>query len=162
MVVMQFFATDDNAPRYDIGAGIFSRKGAIAPIVPDTVDDAGGKEWDPHHLDCPDRDADWAEQHDINGQHGADAENRMWRVNIPLHPVIRSALPEFLHRFGFFGFCLVQFGTLPQHFVDADDLRAVRVFFGFTARMMLAMNCRPLFGFHAGCYPQPEAEKMAR
>jgi hypothetical protein len=49
-----------------------------------------------------------------------------------------------------------------QHLLDAQDLRAVRIFGGFTLGVVLAVNRRPLLGDHAGRHPQPEAEEMTR
>ena len=62
VVVVQLFAANEDAPRDDVRARVSHFEIAIAPVVPDAVDDARGKERDPRHLHGPDRDADRTEQ----------------------------------------------------------------------------------------------------
>ena len=61
MIIVQFFTANQYAPRQNIATGVIGLKVTVAPEVADTVDDAGGKNRDPHHLDGPDGDADKAE-----------------------------------------------------------------------------------------------------
>ena len=57
---------------------------------------------------------------------------------------------------------VVELGALPKHRLDAHDLGAVGVFFGFAFGVVLAVDRRPSLGGHAGGQPQPETEKMRR
>ena len=113
------------------------------------------------HLHRPDGDADEAEQHEIRPtsrteipsgraacRHGARASRRACRGRTCSSV---SWLPRFL---------AVELGAFPQHLVDADDLRAVRVFHGFAPRVVLAVDRGPVLRDHAGGEPQPEAEEM--
>src|SRR6476620_1425597 len=45
--------------------------------------------------------------------------------------------------------------------MDAEDLRAVRIFACFALGVMLAMHGDPFPGHHSGGEPHPEAEEMA-
>ena len=92
--------------------------------------------------------------------HDADAENRVARVDVALHPVVRRAVTELAHRFFVLRFGAIEFRAFEQHLPDAARLRAVRIFFGFALRVVLAVNRGPLAGQHAGGHPQPEAEEM--
>jgi hypothetical protein len=56
-LALQLFATNENAPRRNIGAGIVRFKIAIAPEVRSTIDDAGGSDRNPCHLHSPHREA---------------------------------------------------------------------------------------------------------
>ena len=49
VIVVQFFAADQDAPRHDVGAGVFRLESAITPVVADAVDDAGGEELHNNH-----------------------------------------------------------------------------------------------------------------
>ena len=161
VVIVQFLAADQDAPRHDVAARILGLEVAVTPEMADAVDDAGGEHRDPHHLHCPDRQADETEQREIDNHHEGNATHRMRRIHIALHPIVRRALAEFLQRLGVLRLEFVEIGTLPHDLVDAEYLRAMRIFGGFAACMVLAMNRRPFLGFHAGSDPQPETEKMA-
>ena len=58
VVVVQLFAADDQAPGRDVGAGVRRLEVAVAPVVADAVDDAGGGDRDPEHLHGPDGQAE--------------------------------------------------------------------------------------------------------
>ena len=58
------------------------------------------------------------------------------------------------------GFGTVQLGTFQQNLLDTACLRAMWIFWTFALGVVLAVNRRPLLGHHAGCQPQPEAEKV--
>ena len=81
-------------------------------------------------------------------------------VDIAFHPVVGCALAKFFQCFRLDGLALVEISAFPHDFIEAHDLRAVGVFVRLAACMMFAMHRGPLFGFHAGGDPQPEAEKM--
>ena len=44
VVVVKFFAPNQDAPRHDVGAGIGSLEIAVTPIVSYTIDDTGGSD----------------------------------------------------------------------------------------------------------------------
>ena len=50
---MEIRSTNQNSPRNDIGRGVIAFVIAIAPVVTDTIDDAGSCYWNPQHLHCP-------------------------------------------------------------------------------------------------------------
>src|ERR1700712_4381330 len=54
VVVVQLFAADDDAPRHDVARRVDRFEIAVAPPVADAIDDAGGGDRDPQHLDGPD------------------------------------------------------------------------------------------------------------
>ena len=160
VVVVQFFAADDQAPWQDIGAGIGRLEIAIAPVVADTVDHAGRGDRDPGHLHRPHGQARQAEQGDVQDQHQANALPAVTGVEIALDPVIRRAVAELDHRFRVLGFGTVELGTAPQHGFDTARLRAVRVVRGLALGVVLAVDGDPFLGHHAGTQPEPEAEKV--
>ncbi len=84
----------------------------------------------------------------------------MTGIHVALNPVVRTTRPVFVQGFLIFGFLTIQFGTFAQHFLDAFDLRAVRVVFGFAFGVMFAVDGGPLKGVLAGGQPQPETEKV--
>ncbi len=91
MVVVQLLAADDDAPGHDVAARVLAGEIAVAPVVADAVDDAGGGDRDPHHLHRPDRGADRPEQHDVDDQHQAAALPRVARIDVALDPVVGRA-----------------------------------------------------------------------
>ena len=140
MIVVQLFTTDPECDRRYVGAGIVDRVVAIAPIVTDAVDDARRMKWNPDHLCCPDRAANRAKQDQIGYQHQTYALPAKCGVDVALHPVIRRAMPVFLHRFSFFGLDTIEFSALRDDFLDAVNLWAVWIFRGLTLGVMLAVN----------------------
>ncbi len=149
VIVVQFFAADQDAPRQNVGTGVFAGEIAVAPEVTDAVDDASRHDWHPGHLHRPDGEADGAEHGDDDNHHQRHALDRMAAVNMPLHPVVGRAVAVFFHRLSHFGFGAIEFGTFQQHLPDAACLRTVRVFCGFALGVVLAVYRHPLFGDHA-------------
>ena len=161
VIIVQLFAADEDAPRYNVGAGVLGLKIAIAPPVADTIDDACGKERYPHHLHRPDGNADGAEQDGVYHQHRADADAIMYAVDMVFQPVVGRAVTVVFQCFFIRAFDAVQLRALQQQFANAEDLRAVRIFNRFAFRVVLAVNRGPGFGGHARAGPQPEAKEMA-
>ena len=113
VVVVQLFATDEDAPRHDVGAGIFAGKVAVTPVMADAVDDAGGKEWNPEHLHGPDGQADRAEQQHLQRQQDEDAGVGVRCVERALQPVIRRAVAVPFQCGSVNGFGAIKLGALP-------------------------------------------------
>ena len=161
MVVMQFLATDQDAPGQDVRAGIFAAEVAIAPEMADAVNDAGGPERNPRDLQREHDDAGHdAEKRDIDQAHDGEAGQRIARIDIALHPVIRSAVAIARHGFFIFGLGPVQLCALEQDFTNAVHLRAVRILGLLALSVVFAVNRRPLFGHLTRSQPEPEPEKM--
>ncbi len=160
VVVVQFFAANQNAPGYDVGAGIFAGKIAVSPVVANAIDDAGGRDRNPCHLYCPDGQPDGAEQHQIDNHHQINAKTVVFVVHVVFQPVVGCAGTEFFDACFIFAGGTVKFGAFKKHFFDTQNLRAVRIFRRFATGVVLAMDCRPLTGDHAGGQPEPETEKM--
>ena len=78
----------------DVAAGVGRLEVAIAPVVADAVDDAGGRDRDPEHLHRPDGRADRAEQQQVDDQHQADALPAEARIEVALEPVVGRAVAE--------------------------------------------------------------------
>ena len=161
MVIVQLFAADPECDRGDVGAGVGDRVVAIAPVVANTIDDAGGVHRNPRHLQRPDSRTDRPEQNQIQYQHQAGALPGVFRVNIALDPVVRYPMTVFVQSLLVFRLGAIQLRTLGQHFLDAVEHGAVRIFRSFALGVMLAVNRHPLLGDHARGQPQPESEKMA-
>jgi hypothetical protein len=53
MVIMQAFATNNNIPRHNVSAVIFSFAISISPPMSDAVDNSGCPKRYPDHLDAP-------------------------------------------------------------------------------------------------------------
>ena len=160
MVVMQLFATDDDAPRHQVGRCVAAFEVAIADRMPQAVDHTGGPERDPHHLDRPDGDADGAEQQHVDNAHEGHAQQRIAGIELAFDPVVRAVLAVDAQGLGVFRLGAVQLGTFAQHGGQALDHRAVRVIDGFALGVVLAVDGRPLAGVLAGGQPQPETEEM--
>ena len=124
------------------------------------VDHTGGPEWNPHHLDRPDGDADGAEQQQVDYAHDRHAQQRVGGVNLAFDPVIRAVLAVDAQGFGVFGLGAVQLGTFAQHRGQALDHRAVRVVDGFALGVVFAVDSGPLAGVLRRGQPQPEAEEV--
>src|SRR5207253_2567422 len=98
VIVMELLAADDDAPRHDVLRRVLASEIAIAPIVTDTVDDAGGRHGNPHHLNGPNRHADRYEVHEYDREHEAHALPRVARIDIALHPIVPRAVTVSLER----------------------------------------------------------------
>ncbi len=64
------------------------------------------------------------------------------------------------HGVGVLGLGAVELGAFPEHLLDAEDVRAVRVAFLLALGVVLAVDGRPLLGDHAGGHPEPETEEV--
>jgi hypothetical protein len=128
----------------------------------EAVDDAGRPERNPDHLDAPDQHSrPDAEAEDVYQQHDHDADLLARRVDVPFHPVVRRAVAVAFHGFLVARLLHVEEHAAPQHAVDAQLLRAVRIFRPLALGVVLAVDRRPFLGHHAGGQPQPEAEEVA-
>ena len=65
----------------------------VTPIVADAVDDAGGPERDPDHLDAPHQQPGETEQHQVDAQHHQNALVATPGVEMALQRIIRRPLP---------------------------------------------------------------------
>ncbi len=160
MIVVQFLAADQDAPRRYVRAGVGSVVIAIAPVVTDAVDDAGREERDPDHLHRPDRQSSRAEQHQVDDHHQADALPCVFRVDIPLYPVVRGAVTVAGDRFRVLRLGLIQLGAGPQNRLDAARLRAVRILDRLALGVMLAVDRDPIARLHARREPEPGTEEV--
>ena len=59
----------------------------------DAINDTCGPNRDPQHLHGKNRDADDTKQQHIQQQHQQHAKHAVTRIEIPLYPVIRGAMP---------------------------------------------------------------------
>ncbi|MCY1429962.1 hypothetical protein D9M71_458970 [compost metagenome] len=157
---MQLFATDDDAPRHQVGGGVAALEVAVAEGVAQAVDHAGGPERDPHHLHRPDGDADGAEQQQVDHRHQRDAAQLVARVEVALDPVFRAVLAVDAQGFGVARLFTVKLGTFAQHRAQALVQRAVRVVGGFALGVVLAVHGGPFAGVLRRGQPQPEAEEV--
>ena len=71
VVVVQFFATNQDAPRRNIGARVWRFKVAVAPVVANAIDDTGGRDWNPQHLHRPHAQANGTKQGQVDDEHEA-------------------------------------------------------------------------------------------
>src|SRR3954470_6983394 len=127
VVVMQLFATDENAPWNDIRTGIGHAVAAISEKVPDAVDNAGGPERDPRNLCKPDEKArHYAEYKKVQGESEGDAIDGRLRIQVPLNPVVRRPMPVTLKGFLVERFLDVEEDPEPEDPVDTVDLGTMR------------------------------------
>ena len=152
MVVVQFFAADEDRPRHDIARGVGTLEVPIAPVVTDTVDDAGGKKGNAHHLQSPHGGAERAEQQDVEYREGSDAQHGVGSVEVQFEPIAGRAPAVLLKRLVGDGVTVV-LGAPEEYGGKAVDLRAVGIVFGFGQDMVLAVNRRPDLGRHARRHP---------
>lgn len=160
VVVVQFLTADQDAPGHQVGGGVAAFEVAIADSVAKTVDDACGPYRNPHHLDCPDGHAKYAEQRQVDDRHQRHAANRIAAVDIALDPVIRAVLAIDTQGFLVLRLFLIEFGTFAQHGAQTFDDRTMRVIDGFALGVMLAVNRGPLASVLTRGQPQPETEEM--
>ena len=163
VVIVQLLAPDPYAPGKDVGACLAGLPTAVAPEMPDTVDDTGRPERNPSDLHHQNQQArDQSKQKYIYRSHQEQSQHAMGGVEIALDPVIGRAVTVAFNGLANKRFLDIQEHPQPQHLVQAQDLRAVRIVDGLAFGVVLAMDCGPLLGHHAGCQPKPEAKKMAR
>src|SRR5471032_3563902 len=143
MIVMELFATDQDAEGNDVGGCIGAVIVAITPIVTDTVDDAGRCYWNPDHLHGPYGNTDHAKQDEVDHEQDDHAQPAVLGVQIALDPVAWRAMTVFRHGFHVFRFGTVQLGAFPEDFLDAARNRAMRIFFRIALGVMLAVNRSP-------------------
>ena len=162
VIVVQLFAADQDAPGKHVGAGIRHRPTAITEEVADAVDHASRPERDPGDLRDQDQHAgDDAEQNHVDHPGEGQAKQHIPGIQVVFEPIVGGAVAVALHGLGLVRFLHIQEHAAPQHPVDAEHLRAVRVIRCFTLGVVLAVDRDPLAGCHAGGHPEPEAEEMA-
>ena len=157
---MQLFAANNDAPRHQVGGGVTALKVAITDRMAKAVDDAGGPERDPHHLDRPDGDANGAEQQQVDDPHDRHAQQRVRRIDFAFDPVVRAVFAVDAQGLGVLGLGAVQLGAFAQYGGQTLDDRAVRVVDGFALGVVLAVDGGPLAGVLRRGQPQPEAEEV--
>ena len=160
VVVVQLLAAHDQPPRHQVGRGVGRLEIAVAAPVAEAVDDTGGPERDPRHLQRPDRDADHAEQAKADQRQQGRPRGRPARVEMAFDPVVGRADAVGRQVARIRGCLLVKIHAAPQDRTDAVHLRAVRVLGGLAFRVMLAVHGDPLPGHHARRQPAPETEDM--
>ncbi len=160
VVVVQLFATNQQAPGRDVGAGVGGLKVAVAPVVANAVDDAGGKKRNPRHLNCPNGGTQGTKGGNLHDEQQGHALPRVAAVDVALHPVVGGAVAEALHRVGVFGLNAVELGALPHHGANATGLGAVGVVGGFALGVVFAVDADPLARDHAGGKPQPKPKHV--
>jgi hypothetical protein len=69
----------------------------------------------PHHLHSPDRDADNAEQHEVDDQQRTTPEAAEAGVDVAFDPVVRRAMAVLVHGFLVLRFSAVQLGAFQQN-----------------------------------------------
>src|SRR5437773_11941571 len=90
MIVVELLAAKPDGDWGDIPALILHLIVPIADGVADTVDDAGGPERNPQHLDAPHERADEkAEQIDVDSEHQKYAQPVQLRQQMTLDPIVR-------------------------------------------------------------------------
>ncbi len=162
VVVVQLFAADDDAPRHDVARRVGGFEVAVAPPVADAVDDAGGGDRDPQHLDGPDGGADGTEQRQVDDHHQRDALPLEAAVQVALDPVVRRAVAELGDGFHVLRFGAVHLAAGQQHGLDAARDGAVRIIDRLALGVVLAVNGGPFLGDHARGEPHPETEEVRR
>ena len=162
VVVVQFFAADDKAPRRYIGRSVRRFEIAITPVMANTVDDAGGHHRNPQHLHRPDRQADRTEHSQVYGQHHANTFPAEPGVEIAFDPVVGRAATVLGNRLRDLRFDAIELNAGQQQRLDATGLRAVRVFLGLAFGMVFAVDRHKFLGHHARGQPKPEPEEMFR
>src|SRR5258707_4247144 len=156
LFVVHPLPADDDAPGNVVRTRFLGRPVAVSPEVADAVDDTRRPERDPSDLRNEDQRArNDAEQHDVGGAHQSDAEYREAGVDVALEPVVGRPVAIAGHRVAVVGFFYVQEHAGPEHAIDPDLLRTVRIFSGFAFGVVLAVNRSPLLRYHARRHPQP-------
>jgi len=75
MIIVQTFTTNNNTPRTNVLAFIFSFTIAIPPPVSNAVDNSGSPEWNPYHLYTPDYGANPPKDDDVEQKENANAKS---------------------------------------------------------------------------------------
>jgi len=143
VVVVQLFATDEDAPGHEVGRRITAFEVAIADRVTETVDHTGGPERNPDHLHGPHGEAERAEQRQVDQQHQHDAGIGKTRIEVALDPVVRAVLAIDAQGFLVLRLLHVQLGALAHDRAQPLVYRAVRVVGGLAFGVVLAMDGSP-------------------
>src|SRR5690554_3762735 len=159
VVVVQFFASDQDAPGRNIAGIISALEVAVTQVMANAIDYPGRPYRNPHHLHRPDPDPVNAEQRQVEHRHQHDTQHFVSAIDVALDPVFRGALTVTLESFrrGRLG---VELRALQQHLANTQNHRAVGVFLGFTLGVMFTVDGGPLLGILRSGHPQPETEKM--
>ena len=160
MVVVQFLAADDDAPRQHVGAGVRGFVVAVAPEVADAIDHARRQHRNPEHLHRPDRQADETEQEDVDASENEHTGGGKAGVQVALHPVVGAAGAVALDRGAVSGRRPVGLRAFPENRAQALPLRTVGVVVGFGVGVVLAVHGHPFPGDHARGDPRTEAEAV--
>ena len=160
VVVVQLFTGNDDAPRGNIGAGVWRLKVTVAPEVRSPIDDAGRRNRRPCHLHGPYRQAGHAKQCQVEDHHQTYALPRVTGVDIAFNPIVRGAVAEARHGIQVFGFSTIQLSPLQQHGFDAVNVGAVGVICLLTFGVVLAVNGGPFLSHLARRQPQPKTEEV--
>src|SRR6187402_1126258 len=140
VVVVQFFAANPEAPGRDVRRRVRALEIAVAPPVANAIDEAGGPERDPDHLDRPDGQANDAKQRNVDDRHEGRAPVRVLAEQLALEPVVRRAAAVLLHVGLVVAGLTVEGDTVEEDLLDAEHLRAVRIFLGLDLRVVLAVD----------------------
>ena len=160
MVVVQFLAGDEEADGPQVRRCVVRLEVAVALRVAKAVDHARREHRHRAELKGDHRDPRDAEQHEIDDHEQDDAGVSMRHVDVSFQPVVGRAPAVLLHGLGLPGLCLVQFGALPDHLVETEQLRAVRIAFLLAVRVVLAVHRDPFLRRGARVHPEPEAAKV--
>jgi hypothetical protein len=163
VVVVQLLAADENAPRHNVRARVVRRPVAITEPVSETVDDTRCKEWNPQRLGKKNQAAGVnAEEKQIRSAHQDHSGTRVLRVDVPLQPIVRRTVSITPYSIRVVRFLDVEQNPAPQHAVDAEQLRAVRIAQTIPMGMVLPMDGNPFARDHPCREPDPQAEHVAR
>src|SRR6185436_6961479 len=109
MVVVQLLATDEDAPRHDVGAAVGGRRIAITPVMADAVDHASRPERNPGDLrqenQGPGNDA---ERDDVGQASQRQSELHVLGVDVALEPIVGGTVTVALDRRAVAGLLYVQ------------------------------------------------------
>ena len=111
VIIMKFFATNQDADGKNVGASVWTCEVAIAKVVANAVDHACSPKRDPGHLDCPNCEADRTKQSHVNNQHQNDATGAETRVNVTLEPIIGRTVTELGERLCIVGLMAIELGA---------------------------------------------------
>src|SRR5205085_11012476 len=97
VVVVKLLAAKPDRDRGDVPALVLDLEIPVAKGVADTIDDSGGPERDPEHLDSPHkRTNEKAEEVDVDAEHQHDAEPVQTAEQVTLEPIVRCAFAVLL------------------------------------------------------------------
>ena len=159
MIVVQLLAADEEAPRREVRRHVGRFEVAIAPPVAETVDDAGRQNG--IQIICSAEIATpWMPNSAMLMMNIRSGPNIRAAVQVSLEPVGRCADAVLVHRRLVVRGDAIQIHALQHHGLDAEHLRAMRIFLGLALGVVLAMDRDPFLGHHAGRNPRPETEEV--